>query len=241
MTTTPTAAAARSTLEAAGLTGEALTFAVKAGAPARHEARVQATLAAARACAAANNIPSAENRGAALILAADLMGIGGPRGIGGDSTSRLLPALGKGRWQASDGAAYQGAACDALWRLTRAEEGEPRRHSHLAICPDDCLELPEPWGGTMARRGLLRALGVVTGPVLDRAGKTLPVHFAEASPRLWGAVVNICAAVAIPDDDDVSQAALTHAHAEHAEAFAAEEAWHAARASQADAQDRSAE
>lgn len=239
MSTTPTAAAARAAFESQGITGEALAFAVKAGAPERHEARVQATLAAARACASANNIPDAETRGAALLLAADLMGIGGPRGIGGDGTTRLLPGLGASRWQANDGAAYQGAARDALWRITRAPDGAPRLHEPLVISPDDALELPEPWGGTMARRGLLRALGVVVGAVEDRGGETIPVRFADASPRLWGAVLNVCAATAMPDD--ASQAALTRAHAEHAAAFAAEDTWQAARAAAAEAQDRSAE
>jgi hypothetical protein len=120
-----TAAAVREELETLGVEGPAADLIIKAGAPARHEARVKATIAAAyaatttqvgkdgefgRACHAAS---------AAATILADMIGIGGELGLTGAATSRLpaFSGLGTGRKQAGDGAAYMAAASAALDRV----------------------------------------------------------------------------------------------------------------------------
>ena len=92
-------------------------------APERARRRYGETVAAAREGAVSLLPPDLGDRAdiitalSLFLLAADLAGVGGPGYLGGPgcATSRLLPvlsgrALGKGRWQASDGAAWA-AAC----------------------------------------------------------------------------------------------------------------------------------
>ena len=106
MTTTatvPTAREARQTYEVMGLTGVALDALVQAGAAARHEARVLATIAAATA-RGEEIIPGRGREVALLLLVADACGTGGPGGHAGDATCRAEWAcgLGKGRKQEED-------------------------------------------------------------------------------------------------------------------------------------------
>jgi hypothetical protein len=90
---------------------------VKRSASARHNARVAATKKVV--LDATEFLVTAEGRpelAARAILQLDLAGIGGQSCLGGDSckTDRLVPSLGKGRWNASDGPAWRAAAQDAL-------------------------------------------------------------------------------------------------------------------------------
>jgi hypothetical protein len=103
----------------AGFQGPALELITHAGATFRHKSRVDDTLEAA--------LEAAGNRcelTAAFMIAIDLGGIGGALGLSGESTVRapMFQGLGKGRWQASDGAAYRAAAEEALCRLRRGRE-----------------------------------------------------------------------------------------------------------------------
>jgi len=92
-------------------------------APARHAWRVERTTAAAAAA-----IPGTPCRALqAALVALDLHGTGGTAGCGAgasETASLRAPwarALGKGRWQASDGRAYRAAAEQALGALVAAE------------------------------------------------------------------------------------------------------------------------
>jgi hypothetical protein len=98
----------------AGFTGPAVDLVISAGAQARHNSRVEDTAQAA--LAAADGCPLT----AAFLLALDLGGIGGPLGIAGTATDRMpaFSALGKGRWNATDGPAYRAAAEAALRRIS---------------------------------------------------------------------------------------------------------------------------
>lgn len=92
----------------------------RATAPARHEARVVATIEAADALVREAGLePTATLTATVLVL--DHNGVGGHLGGGRhEATPRLLNGLGKGRWQARDGGAYEAALKDALWRLLLA-------------------------------------------------------------------------------------------------------------------------
>lgn len=94
---------------------EVLDLVRKATAAKRHESRVSATKVAFK--------------GEPLGQIVDLWGCGGPANVCGGATFRhpLAKSLGKGRWQASDGGAYQAAAEDAILDHARRQEleGEP--------------------------------------------------------------------------------------------------------------------
>ena len=87
----------------------------------RHENRVEATLQSARNWLKNANL-CITNVHLAFLLILDINGVGGPFGSGGPEggTARILSDLGKGRWRASDGAAYKVAA---LQTLTNVEPG----------------------------------------------------------------------------------------------------------------------
>ena len=120
-------------------------------------------------------------RAAWIGLVLDLGGIGGRGGYGGDATARLLPALGKGRWQASDGEAYRAAAEAARrhleWALWRAgaEESVDR---HLV---DWVRFAADPGEAQWAVAHCLRAVEAAVDPaeaqkwaeVLDQIGQHL--------------------------------------------------------------------
>jgi hypothetical protein len=122
--TVPTASELREQLEAAGLHGPALDWAVKAHGPARHKARTEAAKAAALAEArriAPDISPMQERALALLLIWAELVGEGGRAGLGGpDAGTARLPwaqRLGKGRRLASDGPAWDAAVAAAGDRL----------------------------------------------------------------------------------------------------------------------------
>lgn len=138
---------------------------VSATAPARHQRRVEKTLAAAirevllrwgpgrdvEAAAAVTEVPRAA---VAAVLALDLHGIGGPLGAGGDGrqTDRLLSELGSGRWHASDGPAYRAAAEAALAAVLRPARATTTWHTDattggLYCNPLDVVQLDRPAAG----------------------------------------------------------------------------------------------
>lgn len=97
-------------LQELGVDEESAQWLVGVDAHLRHEARVEATLEAAR------NAPCGLAEGLGLLLL-DLIGWGGERGTGWNGRTeryRLFSKLGKGRWQASDGDAYRAAAFDVI-------------------------------------------------------------------------------------------------------------------------------
>lgn len=100
----------------------------------RHTERVEATQRSAREMA--ERVGTGSDHLAALILIADLFGVGGPGGLSGAGTRRLL-CLGAGRWQANDGGAYAAAAIDALPELLHGGVVE------YAACAFD--QLPPAW------------------------------------------------------------------------------------------------
>jgi len=108
-----TAKQTREDFLASGLSAAATELLVKASAYQRHAARVQATLDAA---------VDAVGCFAPWAILLDLHGTNGAFGSGGrGSASQRNPVfadLGKGRWQASDGAAYRAAARDAYYAIT---------------------------------------------------------------------------------------------------------------------------
>ena len=100
----PTRAALVAELEEAGVTGPAAELVLRATAPVRHKARVQAVLDACGSAAAT-----------LLVAILDLVGIGGWAGGTGEATDRhpMLSGLGKGRKQATDGDAWTAAIKEA--------------------------------------------------------------------------------------------------------------------------------
>ena len=142
-----------SEMEKAGATREAIELLCKATAPLRHEARVQATMGAALTRAARTGLEGEEaRRFAGWLCALDVEGIGGPGGWGGwgSSTGRMAWAggLGKGRWQASDGGVYRGAALVAFERLTGVSVFRGRGEGALAWGGlTEALRVPVVWVG----------------------------------------------------------------------------------------------
>ena len=143
----PRASQVREACEQAGLEGAALELFIAAGAPARHRARVLATIRAAivaanaaaaaggrlaEAWVAATTTGTPAEGGAARILAVawalvalDVGGVGGRHCVEGAASARMgwARGLGKGRWHASDGDAWRAAAEGARARLEGAVPG----------------------------------------------------------------------------------------------------------------------
>ncbi|MDD2758054.1 MAG: hypothetical protein PHD72_01610 [Patescibacteria group bacterium] len=152
--------------------GAARDFLAKATAPARHESRVAATVACARAWIRAfgrESIEEYEDICVLILLIADLFGVGGPNGLGGATRRHpAFTALGKGRWQASDGSAYRaavvGAAAELFNKLGSVvvdAEGSIRTHSAV-IDSDWAVEaIGEP---EFAEAFLRHLLLVLAGP-----------------------------------------------------------------------------
>jgi hypothetical protein len=117
---------AEKVFNAMGIEGNAKELLLRAGAASRHQARVDATIAAAQAAAIVD--PVTYTRAAAYFwLLMDYHGCGGPLAgaFGGKRTDRLpeFSKLGKGRWLASDGNAYRAAALEALAKLRLEDAG----------------------------------------------------------------------------------------------------------------------
>ena len=90
----------------------------------RHDARVQATLSAAYLAADMWGLVLAPI-GAAIALLIDILGDGGPLGLGNGTSQRRSPfsRLGSGRRQANDGAAWSAASEEAFTRLLAQASG----------------------------------------------------------------------------------------------------------------------
>jgi hypothetical protein len=189
-----TRAAMAAHLATLGVVGAAADALLRETAPARHAARVEAALAAARAY-------DEFERGDAIALAillADAMGVGGRDGVEGAATLRhpALRSLGSGRKQATDGPAWSAAIAEALARLAN-EMGPVSITPHsgmltlwggadggwvLGLAPEDAT-VPAEWRRTIIREGLRRAAGL--------AGwfRDLPVEF-PGSAADWAALLD---------------------------------------------------
>jgi hypothetical protein len=118
-----TASETRDNLESLGFSGPAMDLIVRAGGPARHEARVEAAISAAYSAFEAY----ATHEDAIIILLAELAGSGGRfgAGLGTPLTHRLPPFrdLGTGRRHAADGPAWDAAIREAVSRLYKDMAG----------------------------------------------------------------------------------------------------------------------
>src|SRR5690606_29811356 len=127
------------------LSDDAVELIRRATAPERHKQRVNATVdAALTAVLEIYSSPDLELRRvtpfvcrlAATLIALDVNGTGGRYNAGGDfaATARMswARALGKGRRQASDGAAWMAAAADAQ-SLLLGRAARPEEYSHPAV------------------------------------------------------------------------------------------------------------
>jgi len=171
--------------------------------PARHAARVEATLAAATQWLLANSEhvdQSAMPHNLAWLLILELHGVGGPLNAGGKdaSTSRILKSLGKGRWQASDGAAYRAAALAALTsvstgRITLA----PLENGSVQVSLGDDTDVVhatlEPWfARSLAIRGILATAEETLADWSAHLGAEGMDVQLVGDPIAWGAVVDTC-------------------------------------------------
>jgi hypothetical protein len=188
-----TRAAMAAHLATLGVVGAAADALLRETAPARHAARVEAALAAARAY-------DEFERGDAIALAillADAMGVGGRDGVEGAATLRhpALRSLGSGRKQATDGPAWSAAIAEALARLAN-EMGPVSITPHsgvltlwggadggwvLGLVSDGVV--PAEWRRTIIREGLRRAVGLAGWFRED-----LPVEFAGRAAD-WAALL----------------------------------------------------
>lgn len=194
----------KETRERLGLpeTGTAAEIVRRATAPARHEARIEATLAAVR-----SHLGDDAINPAAVVaeLIADLNGVGGPFGAGMGAATWRRPwarALGSGRWQAADGWAYMAAAVEALHRshqgsrVTVAPAGRrvavvlsrwDEAAGGLAETSRAFVEDRDPsWADALARRGLL----IAVGELITSANDPLDFLRWEGAVAEWAAVVD---------------------------------------------------
>jgi hypothetical protein len=104
-------------ISAAGISGPAADLLIRAGAA--HRAALRTVGAATAAAAWGDLTPGAVSAASASAYILDAVGVGGPLGLGGDSTARhpAFAQLGKGRKNASDGGAWS-AAIEAARRET---------------------------------------------------------------------------------------------------------------------------
>lgn len=155
----------RSRLEAAGASEQTTEALRRATAWARHARRVRVARETAMEAA------RGERAVAALLLAIELNGAGGPGGLGGAgcATERMpfASVWGKGRRHASDGAAWDAAAREALRGLARpADVGWAR----VPGLPNEI--------------GPVHDVGLNPARVLELSrGETVPQHFALAIAR----------------------------------------------------------
>jgi len=125
------------------------------------------------------------------VIAADLVGIGGPRyDTEGCATARVLDQLGAGRWQARDGEAWRGAADSAV--LLVAGGGQvlhirPHRRGHLLARLGRSgrwrsVPVPAAWRESILRRGML----YLYDAKLAGAGSPWRLVVASGSLAAWG-------------------------------------------------------
>jgi hypothetical protein len=186
----PTRRAEETRLRELGVDGDALDILLRETAPARHAARVEAALQAA----AATHACDAEGPGCIgclVVLVADVIGVGGRGDAEGRGTARLPPfaLLGKGRKQATDGAAWDaailGAAVSHLYPLIRKGPGP------VDLTPDVVAPILRPWPRwlrSVALEGLRRSVGHDPWhPVLDT--ELYGIRLVGA-PEDWAALIN---------------------------------------------------
>ena len=109
---------------------------------------------------------------ATLLIATDICGVGGHRGLTGDATTRQPWArqLGAGRWHARDGGAWRSAAAQAFADLNEAARiwapcDDPTSLPSAAIegdlvghIADLAVNVPAPWRWVFATRAALAAI-----------------------------------------------------------------------------------
>jgi hypothetical protein len=107
----------------------------------RHEARVKATLEAAADLVASVGLePTVAYIVAVLVV--DHNGVGGTLNAGRhNATPRLLKTLGKGRWKACDGGAYEAALKDALYRVFLEAPSPGEHYKAGEVFPETVAEL----------------------------------------------------------------------------------------------------
>lgn len=214
-----------------GVVGAAADLLLGVLAPARHRHRVRRAKEAALAAAhAAGHVGPGAELAALLVLIADMIGVGGDKGLGLGlaSTARHpgLAHLGKGRKQANDGDAWSAAVAAAAeqlagefplaaltpvlltdgWRLRLFGEGE-RAKDHDVLVGEQLI--PAAWMRSIAGRALIRCMGVEGEP-------DFPLLAFAYSPEGWAALYN-AAAVDEPQSDDPPEA-LEESAAREAEA-----------------------
>jgi hypothetical protein len=144
-----------------GLPPAAAELVRRASAPARHEERIKAAMAAAKEGLSEEGIGA----GRAIMRAlAEVIGTGGHLGLGGEvrSSQRMgcFSHLGKGRAQATDGPAWSAALADALHRLAQEVPGW-----RLGPFNPGMAELPLAYRQAISGRALLILLGMPTPDV----------------------------------------------------------------------------
>lgn len=189
-------------LEAAGVCGEAAEFSDRllGGPEHRHASRVAATLEVVKASPFGG-----------MLLAADLVGVGGTMGVTGEATARVpaFSGLGTGRKQARDGGAWNAAAEEAMSRLLALrsiesegilvgwdadEEGlsfcyvaEGGKFIDVRMADVDEGILPPMWRKAVAARGLAAVLRAGEGPAAMDDGHWTPV---DGTAAHWAAALN---------------------------------------------------
>lgn len=129
----------REDLQTAGASQSLQELVRRATAPARCIERINATIDAAKAA-----FTQADDTQLAWEIAADLNGVGGYFALGGNSRGTIraewAQLLGKGRWRAGDGGAWEQASHDAICRLIPTKMQLTVENNHLRgngkmLCP----------------------------------------------------------------------------------------------------------
>lgn len=205
----------RETLDKAGITGHAAEAVLKETAHIRHKWRVSRAAQAALAWVHEHLTSEAHlaPKHAIMLCMVDVFGVGGWCDCTGHGTDRVRPFryLGKGRKQASDGAAWSAAirhAADELaqesgivplgWYCTASEIGvQFRNRSSVGETPPVAWSIDFfvqrkllPWARAIARLGLRQSLGYPHR--LDYACDAPLAITAEAEtqPKDWADVLN---------------------------------------------------
>lgn len=198
----------------------------RVGASYRAEQRALATISAAYKHAkaigdTANGVgnPDPSDSSVLLALVIDRIGQGGPGGVTGSATARMLSGLGSGRWQANDGGAYDAASVGAI-KTIFAEMGGPSHFSALAL-----EDYPSEWVYPLASLVVAALLGEIP-PKHDRGIQFWPsnpgdpevhlevpevglVAYFEGDLGKWVGLLNRCAesahrAAAARDQDSIA-------------------------------------
>lgn len=200
-------------LTAKGIEGAALEALLRETAPDRHRARVEAARLAAEeyyleAIGVSREDTHPDNlvTAAAAILWADTVGVGGRDGVGGDATERhpAFAGCGKGRKQATDGAAWSAAIREAAesmvargyFHVTEAGLAFTSDHVESGTLVNHSVA-PLAWRRSLGREGLRRAAGLPAWhPDVPFAAE------AEEQVELWARLVNSLEAEYQADDGE---------------------------------------